>query len=60
MSTLDIDRVAKLLGVSPRSVADRRYRERIGLAGRRVGRRLVFVREDVIAVLERGREQFGG
>lgn len=54
---LNVDEAARLLGVSPRSLGDRRYRERIGLAARRVGRRIVFARADLVALLER-RENF--
>jgi hypothetical protein len=58
MCVVSLPRAAKLLGVSPRSLADRRYRARLGLAGRRIGGRLVFIREEVIALLEAGRERF--
>lgn len=52
----DIDEAAGILRVSPRSLADRRYRERLGLAARRVGRRLVFLEEDLLRLLEGGRQ----
>lgn len=60
MVTLTLDEAAKLLKVSPRSLADRRYRCRLGLAGRKVGRRLIFTEEDLLRLLHAGREPLPG
>ena len=56
MRLLTLDETAQRLGVSPRSLADKRYRNRIGLPGTKVGRRIGFKEGDVITVIERGRE----
>lgn len=58
--TLELDGAAVFLSVSPRSLADERFRQRIGLPARRVGRKLVFTVRDCEAVLERGKEHFPG
>jgi hypothetical protein len=57
MRTLSLLDAAVALGVAPRSLADKRYRQRIGLAGRHIGRRLVFAENDVAALLERAKEK---
>lgn len=56
MVTYSIDEAAELLKISPRSLADRRYRVRLGLPGRKIGRRLIFAEEDIWRIIERGRE----
>ena len=56
MKTLTIDEAALLLKVSPRSLADKRYRVRLGVPARKVGRRLVFVETDLLSLLEQRRE----
>ncbi len=56
MRTLTIDETAQALCVSARSLGDRRYRARIGLPLRKIGRRTVFLEADVLQLLERGRE----
>lgn len=58
--TLSIDEAAKLLSISPRSLADRRYRLRLGLPARKIGRRVVFIEGDLLRILERGREPLPG
>jgi hypothetical protein len=58
MRTLSLLDAAVALGVAPRSLADKRFRARIGLAGRHVGKKLVFAESDVVALLERGKETF--
>ncbi len=57
MRALDVDSAARLLGVSPRSLADRRYRKKLGLPATKIGRRTVFREADLLSVLERGRQQ---
>jgi hypothetical protein len=49
---------AGILGISVRSVRDRRFRQKIGLIGRKLGRRLVFAVEDCERLLNRGAERF--
>lgn len=51
---------ARFLGVADRSLADRRFRLRIGLQARRIGKRTVFMRSDLLKLLERGREPLPG
>jgi len=60
MVTYSLEEAAKLLKVSPRSLADRRYRLRLGLSGRKIGRRLIFVEGDLLRLLDAGRELFPG
>lgn len=54
---LTADETAGILGVSPRSILDRRFRARIKLAATRVGRSVRFRMSDVEGVLKRGRER---
>jgi hypothetical protein len=54
---LTADETAGILGVSPRSILDPRYRRRIKLAATRVGRSVRFRMSDVEGVLKRGREK---
>lgn len=51
---------SELLGVSPRSLGDRRFRIRLGLQARRIGGRIVFLESDLLRLLERGRERLPG
>jgi len=60
MRTLNLEQAADILKVSPRSLADRRYRLRLPLQARKVGRKIVFVEDDVLRLLERGRERLPG
>jgi len=57
METLTLEQAADILKVSPRSLADRRYRFRLRLPARKVGRKVVFVQADVLNILEAGRER---
>jgi Helix-turn-helix domain len=57
---LDRHDTARLLGVKPQTVADARWRARVGLRATRVGRSLRFVRTDIEALLQRGREPTEG
>ena len=57
MRSLSKIEAADVLGISPRSLADRRYRNRIGLPARRIGRRLVFLESDCRRLLELGKER---
>ena len=56
MRVLPLDETAYRLGVSPRSLADKRYRARIGLPGVKLGRRLGFDERDVERLVAQGRE----
>ena len=55
-----LDEAAAVLSVSPRSLADRRFRCRIGLVARKVGRKTVFLMSDLERLLERGKEHLPG
>lgn len=57
---LGVVEAASMLGVSPRSLGDRRFRLRLGLQARRVGGRIVFLQSDLLKLLERGREPLPG
>lgn len=48
---------ATVLGLSPNTVADPRWRRRVGLRAVRVGRALRFMESDVLELVERGRER---
>jgi hypothetical protein len=60
MRTLSIDEAARALSLSTRSLHDKRYRLRIGLPARKIGRRTVFLEADVLKLLERGKERLPG
>jgi len=47
----------RLGGISPRSLADKRYRARIGLYATKVGKRLMFAENDVERLITHGREK---
>lgn len=58
---LNVIEAAKMLSLSPRSLADRRFRIRLGLQARRLSRRkIVFLESDLLKLLERGREPLPG
>ncbi len=48
---------ASLLAVSPKSLADARWRRRVGLRATRVGRSLRFLESELERLLARGLEQ---
>ena len=54
---LSVDEVARRLGVSARSLLDKRYRTRIGLPCVKIGRLVKFALSDVDALIERGRQK---
>lgn len=58
--TMEIDGAAEFISVKPRSLADLRFRARLGLPARRVGRKLVFLVKDLEDLLERGKEHLPG
>lgn len=59
MRTLSLDEAAHVLKLSPRTLGDRRFRMRVGLAARKVGRRLVFMESELERLLRAGRERCG-
>lgn len=54
---ISCDEATRVLGLPPRSLYDPRRRQRLGLPAVRLGRRLMFVEADVLALIERGRER---
>lgn len=60
MKLIDVLETAHRLGVSPRSIIDRRYRARLGLHGTHVGRRLLFDEGEIETIIRRGREFLPG
>jgi hypothetical protein len=54
---LTVAQAAARLGVSPRSLADKRWRVRVGLAATKIGRRVGFRDEDIARLIARGRER---
>ena len=57
---ISLEQAAERLSVSPRSLSDRRYRVRLGLAAVRVGRKLTFSETDLERIIRDGRERFPG
>lgn len=57
---MGVSEAAEMLGVSPRSLGDKRFRIRLGLQARRICGRIVFVESDLLRLLERGREPLPG
>jgi predicted DNA-binding transcriptional regulator AlpA len=57
MRIISLEETARRLGLSPRSLTDKRFRARLGLPGVKVGRRLGFEEDDIEAVITRGREK---
>ncbi|MBI2884179.1 MAG: helix-turn-helix domain-containing protein [Candidatus Methylomirabilis oxyfera] len=57
---ISLEQAAERLSVSPRSLSDRRYRIRLGLAAVRIGRRLTFSETDLERIIREGRERLPG
>lgn len=57
MKTLSPQDVSRVLGVARQTPYDVRWRRRVGLRARRVGRKLRFLEEDVWQLLDRGAER---
>lgn len=56
-----VDEAAQRLGVSPRSLLDKRFRLRTGLPAIKIGmRRIGFDERDIERMIEQGRENFPG
>lgn len=54
---ISLERAAERLSVSPRSLSDRRYRVRLGLAAVKIGRRITFAESDIERLIREGRER---
>jgi hypothetical protein len=57
MRVITLEDAAMRLGLSPRSLADKRFRIRLGLPGIKLGRRLGFDEGDVEQLIAHGREK---
>jgi hypothetical protein len=57
MSVIALDEAARQLDLSSLSLADKRFRIRIGLPAIKIGRRLVFDERDIKQLISRGRER---
>lgn len=56
-----VDEAARRLGVSPRSLIDKRFRLRTGLPAVKIGkRRIGFAESDIERLIREGRERFPG
>jgi len=51
------EEAASLLGLSPKTLGDKRWRVRVGLYAVKIGRRLRFIENDLEALVQRGRER---
>ena len=60
MKTLNLEEASALLKVSPRSLADKRYRAKLPLPARKIGRKILFLEADITRLLDRGIERFPG
>lgn len=61
MRVLSVDEAAQRLGVSPRSLLDKRFRTRTGLPAIKIGSRPIgFDEGDIEKLVERGRERLPG
>jgi len=61
MRILTVDEAARQLGLSPRSLLDKRFRTRTGLPAVKLGRRRIgFDERDIERLIERGRERLPG
>ena len=57
MRVIPLEETAQLLGLSPLSLADKRFRVRLGLPAVKLGRKLGFDERDVEQLILRGRER---
>lgn len=48
---------ANMLGYAARTIADARWRARVGLHAIRIGGRLQFLEKDLVTLIERGKER---
>lgn len=57
---LSVEEAATRLSVSPRSLIDKRYRLRLGLAAIKIGRSVGFAEADIDKLIEKSREHLPG
>jgi hypothetical protein len=57
MRMITLEETARRLGFSPLSLADKRFRVRLGLPAVKLGRKLGFDERDVEKLILRGRER---
>lgn len=58
---LPVNEAAQRLGISPRSLSDKRFRLKTGLPAIKIGmRRIGFDERDIERMIEQGREHFPG
>ena len=60
MRIVSVEETASRLNVRPKSLLDKRFRARIGLAAVHIGRRIGFTEEDLERIITRGRERLPG
>lgn len=60
MRLLSAEEAGLRLGVSPRSLIDKRYRVRLGLSAVKIGRKVGFAEGDIERLIVRGREHLPG
>lgn len=60
MRLLSVEEAADRLGVSPRSLIDKRYRLRLGIRVVKIGRHVGFEELSISQLIERGRERLPG
>lgn len=56
MKLLSVEEAGLRLGVSPRSLIDKRYRLRLGLSAVKIGRKVGFAESDIDKLIECSRE----
>lgn len=60
MRLLSTEEAGLRLGVSPRSLIDKRYRFRLGLSAVKIGRKVGFAEADIDRLIEKSRERLPG
>ncbi|MBZ0160965.1 MAG: helix-turn-helix domain-containing protein [bacterium] len=60
MRVISVEQAAERLSVSPRSLIDKRYRLRLGLAAVKIGRSVGFAEADIDRLIEKSRERLPG
>ena len=57
MRIVGVEETATRLNIRPKSLLDKRFRARIGLAAVHIGRRIGFAEGDIERLITRGREK---
>ncbi len=57
MKVLDVKESAEFIRVRESTVRDPKWRQRVGLPAVRIGRRMLFREQDLLALVERGLEK---